>query len=977
MAKKSEKNEKSDQSRANKITPKNGATIVEQSDKSEKHYIKIRGARVHNLKNIDLDIAHNQLVVVTGLSGSGKSTLAFNTIFAEGQRRYVESLSAYARQFLGKTPKPDVDSIEGIAPAVAIEQRVSVRNNRSTVGTSTEVYNYLRLLYARIGKTYSPISGELVRAHNSLDVYHALEEVPAGARIVLGAELRVSEYSGMVEALLQAQSDGWQRFFTADGSVLSAEDILTNQQKYAEQRIYAVVDRFIGAEVDKTRALDSAARAYDVGSGYCTIFTERGGGWDLQEFSDRFEADGIVFEQPTEHFFSFNNPLGACPMCQGYGKVTGIDEELVVPDKSKSIYDDAIVCWRGETMSWWKKQVIAAASENKIPIHKPFYELTQKQKTLLWTGGKGFHGLNEFFKFLEGERYKIQYRVMLSRYTGKSVCPECGGGRLRKEATYVRVGDKTIVDLTMMPVGELQGFISTLSLDEYDMTIGGRVLDEVSARVNYLCDVGLDYLSLDRANNTLSGGESQRIMLSTSLSSTLVGSLYILDEPSIGLHPRDNRRLIKVLEQLRDLGNTVIVVEHEKEVIDAADTLIDMGPLAGEYGGEVVWNGRAQDMTPGDAQRSLTCAYLLGLKEIEMPRNVRQWRNFIEISGARQNNLKNVDVKIPLGVMTCVTGVSGSGKSSLVGEILSPALRREILETGSRAGDFDGLSGDIKLIKSVEYVDQNPIGKGSRSNPVTYIKAYDEIRRLYAEQPRATAQRLDPSNFSFNIAGGRCEECKGEGEIKVEMQFMADVVLQCEECGGRRFKDSILSVKYRDKSIYDVLEMSVEAAVKFFAQDAKSNKLCEKIVHKLKVLDDVGLGYVKLGQSSSTLSGGESQRVKLASFLLKERGEGPVFFIFDEPTTGLHFDDVAKLLKALQILVDAGNTVLIVEHNMDVIKSADWVIDIGPDAGVKGGEVVFAGTPAELAKSALQNPQAAGHTAHFLAEAIGMTQKKK
>ncbi len=938
--------------------------MAKKREKKQKDYIKIRGARVHNLKNIDLDIAHGELVVVTGLSGSGKSTLAFDTIFAEGQRRYVESLSAYARQFLGKTPKPDVDSIEGIAPAVAIEQRVSVRNIRSTVGTTTEIYDYLRLLFARIGKTYSPVSGVEVRAKGTIDVLKKIENIKEGARIILAVELSLAGYSGVVEALLQAQSDGFSRFFTLESGMTPLEDILQNQEKYSNSAIYIIIDRFSGGGSDSARVLDSAGRAYEIGRGGCVVIWQEGQEWTQEKFSNRFEADGITFEIPTEHLFSFNNPLGACPVCQGYGKVTGIDEELVVPDKSKSIYDDAVVCWRGETMSWWKKQLICAATESGIPIHKPFYELSLDQKKLIWTGGEGFKGLNDFFKFLEAERYKIQYRVMLSRYTGKSICQECGGGRLRKEALYVRVGGKTIVELVTMPVGELRDFISAIELDKYDMTIGGRVLEEVVQRLNYLCDVGLDYLSLDRASNTLSGGESQRISLSTSLGSTLVGSLYILDEPSIGLHPRDNRRLIKVLKQLRDLGNSVIVVEHEREVIDAADTLIDIGPFAGEFGGEVVWQGRAEDMKPKDAKRSLTCSYLLGLNKIEEPASTRKWRNFIEVKGARQNNLKNIDVKIPLGVMTCVTGVSGSGKSSLVGGIVYPAMRREVLEMGSRPGDFDGLEGDVKLIKNVEYVDQNPIGKSSRSNPVTYIKAYDDIRKLFASQPRAEAQRLEASSFSFNIAGGRCDECKGEGEVKISMQFMADVILPCEECGGKRFKDKILSVKYRGKSIYDVLEMSVTAALKFFEEDADRELLCQKIVQRLRVLDDVGLGYVKLGQSSATLSGGETQRVKLAAFLLKERGDGHTLFIFDEPTTGLHFEDVKKLLRALNALVDADNTVLIVEHNMDVIKSADWVIDIGEEAGVGGGNVVFEGTPKALADSGI------GYTAKFLREII-------
>lgn len=932
---------------------------------SDKEFIKIRGARVHNLKNISLDIPHNELVVITGLSGSGKSTLAFDTIFAEGQRRYVESLSSYARQFLGKIQKPDVDSIEGIAPAIAIEQRVTSRNVRSTVGTSTEIYDYLRLLYARIGKTLSPVSGVEVKSNSAVDVLEAILAVKEGERIVVGVGLKVNSDGGLVSSLIGVVEDGWQRLFVgSSGEMLSIDEVVQSAEKFESDELTIVVDRFRGGTDDRARVLDSVARAFEVGNGECELWVSGKGGWSRRDFSIRFEADGITFEKPTEHLFSFNNPIGACPMCQGYGKVTGIDEELVVPDKSKSIYNDAIVCWRGETMSQWKRQLVRVAEVSGIPIHRPFFELTRQQKNLIWSGNEYFEGLNTFFKYLESERYKIQYRVMLSRYTGKSVCPECDGGRLRKEATYVHVGGRTIVELVAMPVGELREFFGALKLDDYDRTIASRVLEEITSRIDYLCEVGLDYLSLDRGSSTLSGGESQRVMLSTSLGSSLVGSLYILDEPSIGLHPRDNRRLVLVLRQLRDVGNTVIVVEHEREVIDAADILIDMGPEAGEFGGEVVWNGRAKDLKKKDAKRSLTAAYLLGVKKIEPPVAVRQWRDSIEIKGARQNNLKNIDVKFPLGVMTCVTGVSGSGKSSLVGDILYPALRRELLEVGGRMGDFDSITGDISRIKSVEYVDQNPIGKGSRSNPVTYVKAYDDIRRLFAEQPLARAGRLDPSSFSFNIAGGRCEECKGDGEIKVEMQFMADVTLKCEACGGRRFKDNILSVRYHEKSISDVLAMSIDGAIEFFTKYSKEDKINEKIVARLRVLSDVGLGYVRLGQSSSTLSGGESQRVKLASFLLKERGDGPVFFIFDEPTTGLHFEDVRKLLVALSALVDAGHTVLIVEHNMEVIKCADWVIDIGAEAGVGGGSIVFEGTPRELAKCS------EGYTGGYLAEEI-------
>lgn len=911
--------------------------------------IHIKGARVHNLKNIELHIAHNKLVVITGLSGSGKSTLAFDTIFAEGQRRYVESLSAYTRQFLGKIEKPDVDSITGIAPAIAIEQRVTSRNPRSTVGTTTEIYDYLRLMYARIGHTFSPVSGVEVVSFSVDDIVDYIEKLPAKKRIIVASEITLQDGQGLIERLTLLVRDGIQRIFM-DGQIIDINDVIKNSSTYSLAKLFVVVDRAVSGEIDKGRLADSISKASDLGGGICTILVQNEGDeWDANNFSSRFETDGITFIKPFDHLFSFNNPMGACPRCEGYGKVTGIDEMLVIPDKSKSIYDDAIVCWRGETMSWWKEQLIAAAARFDIPIHKPFYELTREQKLLLWSGTNDFKGLNEFFKYLEKERYKIQYRVMLSRYTGKSVCPECNGGRLRVEATYVKIAGRDITELSRMPISGLVKFFNDLKLDVYDAKIGERVITEIASRLQYLVDVGLDYLTLDRQSATLSGGESQRINLATSLGSSLVGSLYILDEPSIGLHPRDNERLIGVMRKLRDLGNTVIVVEHENEIIRAADILIDMGPLAGEYGGEVVFNGPLTDLKNA-TERSLTARYLLGLEHIATPAHVRHSSSYIEVVGARQNNLKNINVRFPLGVITCVTGVSGSGKSSLVGDILYPALRRELLDTGVRPGDFDSLQGDIKRIQGVEFVDQNPIGRGVRSNPVTYIKVYDDIRRLFSELPASRAARLDPSSFSFNIAGGRCEECKGEGYIKVEMQFMADVELLCEVCGGKRFKDAILDVRYHEKSICDVLEMSIDDAIAFFDKYSKEDKINNKIVEKLRVLSSVGLGYVKLGQSSSTLSGGESQRVKLAYYLLKENSNGHIFFIFDEPTTGLHFHDISKLLLAFNALVEKGHTIVIVEHNMDVIKSADHVIDLGPEAGSAGGNIVFEGTPNALMK---------------------------
>lgn len=905
--------------------------------------IYIKGARVHNLKNIEVEIPHEKLVVVTGLSGSGKSTLAFDTIFAEGQRRYVESLSAYARQFLGKISKPDVDIITGIAPAIAIEQKVNTRNPRSTVGTTTEIYDYLKLLYARIGHTFSPVSGQEVRCYSVDDVAAYIQQQGEGGRVVIAAPLTLGRGQGIIEKLTLLLSDGLMRVWTK-GETRLIEDILPQvDEKTRAEDILVVIDRArIAADDDtQTRMRDSVARAFSYGEGICTVITDKG----ATEFSSRFEADGIQFEHPSEHLFSFNNPLGACPRCEGYGKVIGIDEDLVIPDKSKTIYEDAVACWRGETMRKWKEQLVENAYKFDFPIHTPFHELTQEQKRLLWRGNEYFHGLDDFFAYIDSERRKIQFRVMKARYTGKTTCPECGGSRLRREALYVKVGGKTVADLVVMPVDELIAFFAGLELDGHDTKTAARILVEIRNRLQYLADVGLGYLTLDRLSSTLSGGESQRINLSTSLGSNLTGSLYILDEPSIGLHPRDTNRLIKVLQQLRDLGNTVIVVEHEEEVIRAADYIVDIGPKAGYNGGEVVFSGTLPQLLK--SRKSLTADYLTGRRAIAPPATERGWSNSILIEGARENNLRNIDVRIPLGVMTCITGVSGSGKSSLAKGILYPALRRLLFDTGVKPGDFDGIGGDVQLLRSVEMIDQNPIGKSSRSNPVTYIKAYDEIRKLFADQPYAQHTGLGASSFSFNIAGGRCEECQGEGVIKVSMQFMADVELVCEACGGKRFRDEILEVKYRGKSIYDVLEMTVDDAIAFFGEN-KKDPTCKRIVERLKPLQDVGLGYIKLGQSSSTLSGGESQRVKLASFLTKDSAQGGVMFIFDEPTTGLHFHDINKLLAAFNALIERGHTIVIVEHNMDVIKCADWVVDLGPEAGTGGGRVVFEGTPRNL-----------------------------
>ena len=924
---------------------------------SQDKTIYIKGARVHNLKSVDLKIPHNTLTVITGLSGSGKSTLAFDTIYAEGQRRYVESLSAYARQFLGRITKPDVDLIVGIAPAIAIEQKVNTRNPRSTVGTTTEIYDYLKLLFARVGHTFSPVSGQEVKCYGVDDVVAYMLEKGLGERAVITTPLRLRNGETLIERILQLLADGFMRLWV-DGEAVTIEDFMpTISLESTAEGVALVVDRLRVADDDETllRMRDSVARAYSYGEDECSVVMCG----ESRDFSARFEADGIEFEQPTEHLFSFNNPIGACPVCEGYGKIVGIDEDLVVPDKSKTIYEDAVACWRGATMKKWKEQLINNAYLFDFPIHEPYYKLTEEQRHLLWSGNEYFHGLDEFFQYIESERRKIQFRVMKARYTGKTTCHTCGGSRLRKEALYVKVGGKNIAELVKMTVDELIKFFSTIELDAYDKKTAKRILIEIKNRLSYLSDVGLGYLTLDRLSSTLSGGESQRINLSTSLGSSLVGSLYILDEPSIGLHPRDTHRLIKVLKQLRDLGNTVIVVEHEEEVIRAADYIVDVGPRAGEKGGEIVFSGPLKSLLK--SKNSLTADYLTRRHEIERPSSVRGWSNSIVLRGARENNLQNIDVRVPLGVMTCITGVSGSGKSSLAKGILYPALRRQLFDTGLKPGDFDALEGDVAMLSSVEIVDQNPIGKSSRSNPVTYLKAYDEIRKLFADQPQAVHTGLSAASFSFNVAGGRCEECQGEGTIKVSMQFMADVELVCEACHGKRFKDEVLEIKYRGKNIYDVLEMTVDDAIEFFAED-KSDATCRRIVERLQPLQDVGLGYVRLGQSSSTLSGGESQRVKLASFLAKDSVQRQIMFIFDEPTTGLHFHDINRLLKAFDALIANGHTIVVVEHNMEVIKCADWVVDLGPEAGDKGGQVVFEGTPKDLEECA------ESYTGRFLKE---------
>ncbi len=908
--------------------------------------IEIKRARVHNLKNLNLQITLNKLVVITGVSGSGKSSLAFDTLFAEGQRRYVESLSSYARQFLGRINKPEVDFIKGIPPAIAIEQKVNTRNPRSTVGTSTEIYDYLKLLFARVGKTFSPVTGKIVTRQRVTDVVDFINSFDPGTRLIITSPLLPKNNRTILQEAELLMQQGFTRLEIND-EIKRIDELLESKPKEsALKSSHLVIDRIStnNDEDTQSRIADSVQTAFFEGHGECRvkIFGKK---ITSQTFSNLFTADGIEFEEPTVHMFSFNNPVGACPVCEGYGKVIGIDEDLVIPNKSLSIYQDAIACWKGEKMSEWKNKLIYSAEKFNFPIHKPFYELTEEQRFLLWTGNEYFDGLNRFFKHLEENSYKIQYRVMLSRYRGKTICPACKGSRLKKEAGYVKVGGKSLQELVLMPVSELQLFFKKLVLSDYDTEIAKRILIEINNRIEFLCDVGLGYLTLNRLSSTLSGGESQRINLATSLGSSLVGSLYILDEPSIGLHSRDTDRLIKVLRRLQKIGNTVIVVEHDEEIIRAADEIIDIGPFAGIHGGEVVFQGTHAELH--NKPKSLTTKYLSGVEKIETPKQRRKWTNSIEIIGARENNLKNINVKFPLNTITVVTGVSGSGKSSLVSKILAPGMTKILGGYGERTGEHDAILGDYKMITAIEFINQNPIGKSSRSNPVTYLKAYDEIRKLFASQQAAKVLRLKPSHFSFNVDGGRCDECQGEGTIKVEMQFLADVYLLCESCGGKRFKEEILDVRYKDKNIDDILNMTVNQAVELFSAGESSTE--KKITKRLKPLQDVGLGYIKLGQSSNTLSGGESQRVKLASFLAKEK-DSPTLFIFDEPTTGLHFHDIKKLLDSFHALISREHSIIIIEHNLEIIKSADWIIDLGPEGGEVGGKLVFEGTPENLVK---------------------------
>ena len=937
----------------------------------EEGNIIVRRAKVNNLKDITVEIPRGKFVVITGISGSGKSSLAFDTLFAEGQRRFAESLSSYARQFLGRMSKPDVELIEGIPPAIAIEQKVNTRNPRSTIATSTEIFDYLRMIFARIGRTYSPVTGEEVKCHTVNDVMACLFEGDASAAYIL-ADLDWERRTDKVELMLQLKEEGYSRFFT--DRVIRIEEVMQKADtgEYPSE-LYLLVDRvrlphmkdYLPVDMDQTdwedlqtRLHSSVGTAFDKGNGTMYVRKELAdGGASLTQFINRFEADGIEFAKPDEYLFSFNSPLGACPVCGGLGQIIGISEDLVVPDKSKTIYDGAIACWRGDKMGWFKDQLVRNSSRYGIPIFEPYCNLSQEVKDLIWKGHAAeteedsIIGLNEFFRWVEANRYKIQYKYMLSRYSGRTVCHECGGSRLRKEALYVKVGGKNIHELLCMNVSRLLDFLENIQLSEYDRKIADKAIQEIISRLRYIQDVGLGYLTLNRTSNTLSGGESQRINLVTALGSSLVGSLYILDEPSIGLHPRDTERLIAVLKRLRDIGNTVVVVEHDEEIMRAADLLIDIGPKAGVNGGEIVFQGKLGDENDKDAiDRSLTLQYLGG-ERARYARKTRKWTYSITVEGAMEHNLKDINVRFPLGVLTVVTGVSGSGKSSLVGDILYPAIYRELNHTGAAPGTFRGLSGNLDRITQVEYVDQNPIGKSSRSNAVTYLKVYDEIRKLLSDQQYAKMNGYTPSHFSFNMDGGRCPECQGEGFVKIGMQFMADVSMVCEACGGKRFKPDILEVRYKGMNIDDILNMSVEEAIAFFS--SQDDPAAKRIAERLQPLVDVGLSYIKLGQSSSTLSGGESQRIKLAYFLsMNDTGSKvknqKILFIFDEPTTGLHFYDVEKLLKSFDALLAKGHSIVVVEHNLDVIRAADWVIDLGPEAGDGGGNLVFAGTPEQL-----------------------------
>ena len=913
--------------------------MLKETYKNTNDFILVKGARMHNLKNVDVAIPKRKLVVITGVSGSGKSSLAFDTLFAEGQRRYIESLSSYARQFLGKLQKPDVDQILGISPAIAIEQKVNTRNPRSTVGTSTEVYDYLKLLFARIGKTISPVSGTEVKSHQVSDVVDFISKHPEGSKVLILAHSQTErDTKSHLNILLQ---QGFSRVKVRN-NVHRIDDLLEDSKEFEQDHICVVIDRLsVNQEEDNiNRMADSIQTAFYEGEGECTIeILEH----SIANFSNQFEADGLVFEKPSDHFFSFNNPHGACKKCEGFGSVMGIDEKKVIPNESLSVYEGAVSCWKGEKLSKWKDRFIMKAHEHKFPVHRPYFELNEEEKGILWNGSKRLKGIRRFFTQLEKDNYKVQNRVLLARYRGKSTCPECNGTRLRKEALWVKVANKTINDIVNLPLHEALKFFQDIVLGEHDQKIAERILKEITNRLHFLNEVGLGYLTLNRLSSTLSGGESQRINLATSLGSSLVGSMYILDEPSIGLHSKDTERLINVLQALKDVGNTVIVVEHDEEIMQAADELIDIGPDAGTGGGKIVFQGSLKEINQSES--SLTAQYLHQKLEIEVPQIRRQWHESVKIKGARENNLQHIDVVFPINTLTVVTGVSGSGKSSLIKQILFPSIQKKIQGYTTKIGAHDSLEGDYENIEQIEFIDQNPIGRSSRSNPVTYIKAYDDIRNLYARQALAQARGFKSGHFSFNIAGGRCEVCEGEGSIKVEMQFMADVHLPCEACDSQRFKQETLEVKFADKSIANILNMTVDEAICFFEENKQ-----ERIVAKLLPLQQVGLGYVHLGQSSNTLSGGEAQRIKLASFLSKGKNADKTLFIFDEPTTGLHFHDINKLLKSFNGLIDNGHSIICIEHNTDIIKCADWVIDLGPEGGENGGQLIFEGTPEELVK---------------------------
>lgn len=903
-----------------------------------KKNIIIKGAQVHNLKNVEVAIPRNKLVVITGLSGSGKSSLAFDTLYAEGQRRYVESLSSYARQFLGRLDKPKVEYIKGIAPAIAIEQKVNTTNARSTVGTSTEIYDYIKLLYARVGRTFSPVSGQEVKKNSVTDVVSDVKQFDLDSKWLLLAPIHLEKGRKLEDKLNVLLQQGFARILV-DGEMVRLDDLPKGLNK---KELFLIVDRIVVKDEEEfyNRLADAVQTAFFEGKGEC--YLQELNSDKRFTYSNNFELDGISFLEPNVHLFSFNNPYGACPVCEGYGNIIGIDSELVVPNTSLSIFENAIFPWRGESMSWFRDELVKNAYKFDFPIHKPFFELTEEQKEVVWTGNQYFQGLNDFFKELEEKNYKIQNRVMLSRYRGKTKCNSCKGKRLRIEASYVKINGKTVSDLVDLPIRHLVEFFKNIELNEYEKQIAKRLLIEINNRLSFLTEVGLDYLTLNRNSATLSGGESQRINLATSLGSSLVGSMYILDEPSIGLHPKDTERLIKVLLSLRDLGNTVIVVEHDEDIMKAADMIIDIGPEAGTHGGNLVAQGTYNEILQSD---SLTSQYLNGNLEISVPKKRRPFKNFIEIKGARENNLQNIDVTFPLDVLTVITGVSGSGKSTLVKKILFPAMQKKLDNIGEKAGQFTEMTGSFSHIKHIEYVDQNPIGRSSRSNPVTYIKAYDDIRDLYAKEKLSKVRGYQAKHFSFNVDGGRCETCKGEGTINVEMVFMADVQLHCETCNGKRFKKQVLEVAFEGKNIHDILTMTIDDAISFFAKHNQN-----KINQKLQPLQDVGLGYVQLGQSSSTLSGGEAQRIKLASFLVKGATKDKALFVFDEPTTGLHFHDIKKLLASFDALIEKGHSIIVIEHNLDLIKCADWVIDLGPEGGENGGKLLGAGTPEDLVK---------------------------